>query len=151
YAVPSSKVKHGQTLAKTMLGEPILIGRDANGKVFAMRDICPHQGVPLSEGSFDGCEIECPFHGWRFDTSGICVDIPALVEGQRFNICAVKTKSYPCTELQGNVWVYFGDETDKLPEVPRASMLDELIYARTETSFTIPSHFDYHAVALLDP
>ena len=57
-------------LAKTLLGEPILIGRDAAGAPFALRDLCPHRGVPLSCGSFDGKEVECCYHGWRFATDG---------------------------------------------------------------------------------
>ena len=72
-ALPSSQLRSGQ-LAKTMLLEqPLVIGRDRPGKPFALRDSCPHRGMPLSCGHFDGQQIECSYHGWRFDAhSGQC-------------------------------------------------------------------------------
>ena len=59
YAAPGHLVRRGRTVARTMLGEPLLIGRDRAGGVFALRDICPHRAMPLSFGAFDGAEIEC--------------------------------------------------------------------------------------------
>src|SRR5437762_100035 len=65
-----------------MLGEPVLLGRDEAGAVFALRDICPHRGMPLSAGNFDGGEIECCYHGWRFAPDGRCTAIPSLVRSE---------------------------------------------------------------------
>src|SRR3954466_16177691 len=79
YALPGHRLKRGAMLAKTLLGEPLLIGRDAAGVPFALRDLCPHRGVPLSCGRFDGREVECCYHGWRFATDGRCTAIPSLV------------------------------------------------------------------------
>ncbi len=151
FATLSDKVKTGKTISKEMLGELILIGRDKDGKVFAMRDICPHQGVPLSAGSFDGCKLQCPYHGWRFDTSGVCTEIPDLAECNKMNVGAYKTPSFPCEEVQGCIWVYFGDAKDNLPEIPSAPLLDGGTFALTSTTLRLPNHFDYHVVALLDP
>jgi len=83
------------TLAKVMLGEPILIGRDAGGAPFVLRDPCPHRGMPLSAGRFDGREVECCYHGWRFDTGGRCTSIPSLVPGRAFTSEHIRTRSYP--------------------------------------------------------
>lgn len=69
-AVPGRELPRGKMLGKMLLGQSMLLGRDANGEVFAMRDICPHRGIPLSHGQFDGREIECCYHGWRFNCSG---------------------------------------------------------------------------------
>ena len=137
-------------VAKTMLGQPILVGRDSAGKAFAMQDICPHQAVPLSSGSFDGREIQCCFHGWKFNTSGVCTDIPALCSDQKMNLCGIKTKSYPCQEVQGTVWVFIGDQTDDLPEVPRAPGLDGYSYDQTGCTLYLPNHIDYNVAALID-
>src|SRR6188474_106088 len=82
YAAPSRKLRPGRMLARTMLGEPVLLVRERDGSVFALRDICPHRGMPLSEGRFDGREIECCYHGWRFTADGHCTAIPSLVDGQ---------------------------------------------------------------------
>src|SRR5204863_9591714 len=105
YAASGRKVARGRTLARTMLGEPILIGRDRAGAVFALRDLCPHRGMPHSFGAFDGSEIECCYHGWRFATDGHCTLIPSLVEGQVFDLASVGVARYPAREVQGNIWV----------------------------------------------
>lgn len=151
FAVASSELKRGKMLPKTMLGEPILLGRDSNGKAFAMRDICPHQAVPLSKGCFDGKEVMCCFHGWKFDTSGTCTSIPSLTKEQDFPLCKIKTPNYPVREVRGAVWVYFGDQTDDLPDVPEAPGLGELLYEQTTTTLLLPTHIDYAALALIDP
>lgn len=150
YAVAGYRLKPGKTIQKKMLGELVLIGRDKAGKPFAMRDVCPHQGVPLTQGRFDGGEIECCFHGWRFGTDGICTAIPALVSDQQFKVCNIKTKSYPCVERQGNIWVFFGDKTDNLPEVPYAPGIDGLRTSQTTTTLLLDNHIDYNAVSLID-
>ena len=106
YAIPGARLKPRKMLGKVMLGEPVLIGRDADGVPFALRDICPHRGMPLTAGHYDGCEIECCYHGWRFDTAGRCTAIPALVPGQAFTPGRVRVRNYPAREVQGNIWVY---------------------------------------------
>src|SRR5690242_21247821 len=65
YALPSFRLRRRAVAPKLMLGEPLLIGRDGAGAPFAVRDLCPHRGMPLSAGRFDGQEIECCYHGWR--------------------------------------------------------------------------------------
>src|SRR5579872_5442898 len=72
----------GQRLATAMLLEvPLVLGRTSDGKAFAMRDSCPHRGIPLSYGRFDGKAVECSYHGWRFDAcSAQCVEIPSRVD-----------------------------------------------------------------------
>ena len=151
YAVPAESLKRGKTVTKIMLGEPLLIGRDSDGKPFAMRDICPHQGVPLSKGGFDGQKVSCCFHGWCFDTKGVCTDIPSLVDGQSFNVSSIKTKSYPCCESQGSIFVYFGDKQNDLPPPPMAPGLEGLTWSKTTTTLLLPTHIDYAAAALIDP
>ena len=111
YAAPSRAVRRGGMLARQMLGEPVLLGRNRHGRVFALRDICPHRGMPLSEGGFDGGEIECCYHGWRFTTEGRCTAIPSLVAGQDFDLERIGVPAYPAREAQGNIWVFFGSDS----------------------------------------
>src|SRR5215470_20244067 len=75
-ALRSSEIR-GSRLATAMLLEiPLVLGRTSDGRAFAMRDSCPHRGIPLSYGHFDGTTVECSYHGWRFDgCSGQCVEI----------------------------------------------------------------------------
>jgi 3-phenylpropionate/trans-cinnamate dioxygenase ferredoxin subunit len=59
-------VAEGETLGVEVAGEPVAIVR-TRGEVFAIRDVCSHAEVPLSEGDVDGCTVECWLHGSRFD------------------------------------------------------------------------------------
>ena len=118
YAAPGREVGRGRTIARIMLGEKVLLGRDRAGAVFALRDICPHRGMPLSFGAFDGTEIECCYHGWRFATDGRCTAIPSLVPGQAFDLARIAVARYPAREVQGNIWVYFGSDPGTAPDIP---------------------------------
>ncbi|WP_334175998.1 aromatic ring-hydroxylating dioxygenase subunit alpha [Pseudoxanthobacter sp.] len=106
-ALPGAMVRPGAMVTKTLLGEPVLIGRGRDGGVFALRDICPHRGIPLSYGRFDGETVACCYHGWRFDTAGVCREIPSLREDQKVDVERIRCGSYPCVERNGLIWVYF--------------------------------------------
>ncbi len=150
FALPGPWLKRGQMLAKTMLGQPVLLARDADGKPFALRDICPHRGIPLSRGRFDGREVECCYHGWRFGGDGRCTAIPSLTEGQKFNLDRVRVRRYPCREVQGNIWVYFGDEDDAPGDPPAVPEIGDRQPALIET-IHFPSPLDHAVVGLMDP
>lgn len=150
FAFPSEKIKKGQIKTKEILNEPVLIGRDNDGKLFAMRDICPHQAVALSAGEFDGKSVECPFHGWRFDTNGICIEVPSLCSDQKLNLCGIRSRTYPVKEVLDSIWVYFGDRPQELPEVPYAPGLDGVKYQKLTTTLQLPTHIDFAVAALID-
>ncbi|HEX7008135.1 MAG TPA: aromatic ring-hydroxylating dioxygenase subunit alpha [Alphaproteobacteria bacterium] len=151
FALPSTALRRGRMTARRLLGEPLLFGRAADGTPFALRDICPHRGIPLSYGRFDGAEIECCYHGWRFDTGGRCTAIPSLVEGQRLDLSRIRVPSLPCREAQGCIWIYWGDgdaptgDIVTLPDVPegRAAGIAE--------TMTFPCAIDHAVVGLMDP
>ena len=90
-----------------LLGEPVLIGRMRDGEAFALRDICPHRGVPLSAGRVtpEGT-VECPYHGWRFKADGQCSLIPSLVGGEPIKPESIRVRAYPVREQDGLIWVY---------------------------------------------
>ena len=92
--------------ALTLAGERLVLFRDAQGRVSALHDQCPHRGVKLSLGkvSKDGC-LECPFHGWRFASSGACTHIPLnpMPEEKRQRYAAT---AFPVQERGGLIWVY---------------------------------------------
>ncbi|HEV2336649.1 MAG TPA: aromatic ring-hydroxylating dioxygenase subunit alpha [Stellaceae bacterium] len=118
YAMPSRALRPGTVTPRLMLGEPVVIGRDRDGTAFALRDICPHRGVPLSGGRFDGAEIQCPYHGWRFDRAGQCKAIPSLTPSDNFDVGRIRVKPYPVVERYGNIWVFFGSDPAAAPDVP---------------------------------
>ena len=151
FALPGGRLRNGRTVAKMLLGEPLLLGRAADGTVFALRDVCPHRGIPLHHGRFDGREIECCYHGWRFDPAGRCVAIPSLSPGQALDVGRIRVKSYPAREVQGNIWVFFGDTPeDSAPEIPTIPELGERIPDLYE-SVRMPCAIDHAVIGLMDP
>ena len=150
FALPAASLRRGRMLATTLLGEPLLLCRGGDGAAFALRDICPHRGIPLSCGSFDGREVECCYHGWRFDASGRCTAIPSLVPGQELDIGRIGVKAYPVREVQGNLWIYFGDDPDGAPEVPVMPAIGERAPDLFE-SMRFPCSIDHAVVGLMDP
>ncbi len=151
FALPGSALRPGQMAPKTLLGEPLLLGRDNAGGVFALRDICPHRGIPLRYGRFDGAEIECCYHGWRFRPDGRCTAIPSLVEGQSFDLSKIRAKGFPAREVQGNIWVYVGeDDPATAPEIPVVADIGERAPGMFER-LSFPSAIDHAVVGLMDP
>ncbi len=82
-------------------GQPLVLFRDADGKVAALLDRCPHRLVALSGGTVKAGEIECPYHGWRFNGQGRCTAIPGAME----DIPAYKVKRFHAQEHEGAVFV----------------------------------------------
>lgn len=158
-ALPGASLNRGSTTAKTLLGEPLLIGRTNDGKVFALRDICPHRGIPLRHGSFDGEEVTCCYHGWRFAPDGRCTAIPSLVDGQTVHMDRIRAGAFPCREVQGNIWVFIPDtknppgnqlDEDALPPVPQVPGFENTAPNVSLVS-PFPCHTDHAAFGLMDP
>ncbi len=147
-------LKPGAMRRQLLLGEPVMLGRTRQGEVFALRDICPHRGVPLSAGQVlaEGT-VECPYHGWRFRTDGVCSMIPSLVEGQDMDPAKVRVRAYPAREQDGLVWVYMAAEgqetaapTGEPPRVPLAGARP-----RWSMSQTFHCPIDHAVIGLMDP
>jgi phenylpropionate dioxygenase-like ring-hydroxylating dioxygenase large terminal subunit len=98
----------GNRLATAMLLEvPLVLGRTSDGMAFAMRDSCPHRGIPLSYGRFDGKTLECSYHGWKFAAcTGRCVEIPSLTSQDKLKVERIFAGHYPCEERDGYFWVH---------------------------------------------
>jgi len=121
----SASLKPGAMRREMLLGEPVLLGRGRDGAVFAMRDICPHRGVPLSAGTIlpEGT-VQCPYHGWRFRKDGVCSLIPSLAPGQDMDCTRIQVRSYPVREQDGLIWVYVASKPGEAPksEPPEVSL-----------------------------
>lgn len=150
FALPGHALRRGRTVARTLLGEPVLLGRAADGTPFALRNICPHRGIPLSYGTFDGCEVECCYHGWRFDTTGRCTAIPSLYEGQKLTTGKIGVAAYPAREVQGNVWLFFGDNPGTAPPPPEIPEIGDVVPKLFER-MRVPAAIDHAVVGLMDP
>ena len=151
YALPSKRLRPGKTLARIFLGEPLLFARSRDGRAFALRDICPHRGIPLHAGRFDGAEVECPFHGWRFDSAGRCTTIPSLVADDKFDPGRIRVKTYPVRETQGNIWVFFGDEPEGAAEIPVLPEVAPDQQPDLTMSMRVPCAIDEAVFGQMDP
>ena len=101
----SDELKPGKALGKRFAGQPIALIRGKNGVVFALEDRCAHRQVPLHLGVVEGEQVKCHYHGWAYDQSGKCVDVPYLGKDRLPN----GVRSYPCREVDGLVFVFPGD------------------------------------------
>jgi phenylpropionate dioxygenase-like ring-hydroxylating dioxygenase large terminal subunit len=154
-ALPGSGVKAGATVARTLLGEPLLIGRDKAGSVFALRDACPHRGIPLRYGSFDGETVTCCYHGWRFDRTGTCVEIPSLREDQQVDLSKIRCGALPCVERNGLVWIYFARDGETpsgdQAEPPAMPVFADADAPTLSIVLPFPCSTDHAAFGLMDP
>jgi nitrite reductase/ring-hydroxylating ferredoxin subunit len=151
-AALASPFRAGVMQRVMLLGEPLAIGRDRSGSLFALRDICPHRGVPLSAGKIMADDsVQCPYHGWRFRKDGVCSAIPSLVEGQELDPNRIKVRAYPILEQDGLLWVYMaarpGAEPKDLP--PKVPMIDARI--RWTEAQTFHCSIDHAVIGLMDP
>lgn len=92
-------------LARTLLGDPVVLYRQDDGTAVALEDRCPHRNLPLSMGEVCGKHIVCAYHGLAYDSAGKCVRVPA----QENIPAAAKVRSYPLVERDGALWIWMGD------------------------------------------
>lgn len=147
----ASSLGPGAMRREMLLGEPVLLGRMRDGELFAMRDICPHRGVPLSAGKvLSENTVECPYHGWRFRRDGICSAIPSLVEGQDLDPEKIRVRAYPVREQDGLIWVYMAARNETpLTEPPRVPAAHAI--PRWHEAQTFPCDIDHAVIGLMDP
>jgi len=90
-----------------LLGEKLIGFRDSDGRVGLLDHSCPHRGASLFYGRNEGCGLRCVYHGWKFDVTGQCLDMPNEPAESDFKT-RVKAKAYSCQERGGVVWTYMG-------------------------------------------
>jgi nitrite reductase/ring-hydroxylating ferredoxin subunit len=97
----------GSPLRVRLLGENLIGYRTASGAVGLMQDSCPHRGASLFYGRNEGEGLRCVYHGWKFDPSGRCVEMPSEPAESAFKD-KVRARAYPCVERAGLIWTYMG-------------------------------------------
>jgi phenylpropionate dioxygenase-like ring-hydroxylating dioxygenase large terminal subunit len=143
YVVCRARDLRDRPLARTVLGIPMVLFRDGGGEAAALLDRCPHRGVPLSLGRVEDGQLECSYHGWRFDTEGVVRRVPALCAAHEAK--GRCTPAYPVRELDGFVWVW--PDTDAVPDVEpfRFPHLDDPRYSSVYD--VVEAEGSLHAVA----
>jgi len=150
-ATLAAPFKPGVMRREMLLGEPVAIGRLKNGELFALRDICPHRGVPLSAGRIlaEG-SVECPYHGWRFQRDGVCSKIPSLAGHEDLEAEKIRVRSYPVREQDGLIWVYMAARpgTPAQSEPPPIGVAGTIRWTETQT---FHCDIDHAVIGLMDP
>lgn len=103
-ACRSRALGDGHPLRAMLQGSPLVLFRGPGGRPAALEDRCPHRNAPLSAGRVRGGEIECGYHGWRYDAGGSCLAVPGL--SARPHARATRAAAHACLEQDGYVWVY---------------------------------------------
>ena len=101
----AAELKKGP-VSKTVLGRRLVAFRTAAGRVAVIDAYCSHLGADLGCGKVVGETIQCPFHGWRYGTDGVCAHIPASAEIPGF----ARLRSYPVEERHGYIFVFNGQQ-----------------------------------------
>jgi len=116
YIVCQSNQLRNKPLARTLLGQPIVLFRSQTGQAIAFVDRCPHRNAPLSAGWVNAGNLVCPYHGWQFNSTGDCQLVPGLcATDEPANPPARRVSSYPVVEQDGLIWVYPGEPPSASP------------------------------------
>ena len=103
--------------AVRLLGQDMVLFRDEQGQFALLDRDCPHRGADLSFGRYEGDGLRCPFHGWKFDTTGQCIETPAEPAGSK--LCTrIKQRQYPLLQRSGVLFGWFGPEGQTPPPFP---------------------------------
>jgi phenylpropionate dioxygenase-like ring-hydroxylating dioxygenase large terminal subunit len=120
--------RDGAPLRVRLLGESLIAFRATSGAVGLVRDSCPHRGASLFYGRNEHEGLRCVYHGWKFDVTGRCVDMPSEPAESNFR-GKVRAVAYPCVERAGLVWAYLGprETPPPLPDLEPATLADSSV------------------------
>jgi phthalate 4,5-dioxygenase oxygenase subunit len=90
-----------------LLAENLIAFRVTSGEAGIVANACPHRGASLFFGRNEEEGLRCVYHGWKFDVTGACVDMPSEPAESNFK-SKVRARAYPTYESNGIVWTYMG-------------------------------------------
>jgi phenylpropionate dioxygenase-like ring-hydroxylating dioxygenase large terminal subunit len=156
-ALRTDRLRKGKLATALLLGVPLVLGRRNDGRIFALRDSCPHRGIPLSVGWFDGNRVTCRYHGWEFEPcSGQCALIPSLTSGDKLDATRIYATAFPCEERDGHAWVFVpGPGSGRkgaggLRPVPELKKFGPR-YRSAFLTADLPCNVDHGIIGLMDP
>ena len=98
----------GAPVRVQLLSEKLVAFRDTQGRLGLVDEFCAHRGVSLWFGRNEESGLRCPYHGWKYDVGGRCVEVPS--EPAESGYCErIRLKSYPLLDRGGVLWTYMGD------------------------------------------
>jgi vanillate O-demethylase monooxygenase subunit len=125
-------------LGRRVLGVPVVIYRASSGDVVAMEDRCVHRAYPLSDGRLDGDRLVCGYHGFVYDTSGCCVEVPSQ-ERPPQDACV---RTFPVHEQPPFVWIWLGEPgAATLRTPPRTPWFESPAWATTGETLHVQANY----------
>jgi phthalate 4,5-dioxygenase len=113
-----------------ILSERLIAFRDSQGRYGLMDEFCAHRGVSLWFGRNEESGLRCAYHGWKYDVTGQCIEVPS--EPESGNFCAnVKLRAYPLVKVGDILWTYMGDPQTR-PPLPEF----EFVHVPPEQTYT---------------
>ncbi|MCT7661863.1 Rieske 2Fe-2S domain-containing protein [Mycobacterium deserti] len=121
---------HCDPIEITLLGEPLVAFRGADGRIGLLDRFCPHRRASLALARNEDCAVRCVYHGWKVDADGNVLETPPEPPNSRF-AQSIKHTAYPTREAGGMVWTYMGppESTPPFPEWPFNTVPAENIWA----------------------
>ena len=127
YAACRSDDLHERPIARAIFDVPLVLFRGAADRASALLDRCAHRNSPLSLGAVDAAgHLACPYHGWRFDGTGACREVPGLIE--RDTETGRKVPSFATCEQDGFVWVWARADSEPVGAPLRIPRSDDPAY-----------------------
>jgi phenylpropionate dioxygenase-like ring-hydroxylating dioxygenase large terminal subunit len=123
YVILESKDVKRKPVSIKRLGEDLVLWRDGDAQVICAQNRCPHRGAALSLGRVVNGNIECPYHGFQYNNEGQCILVPCNPKDSPIPP-RLKIKTFITKEAYGFIWLWWGEKTDKLPDIP---WFDELL------------------------
>src|SRR5262245_35105993 len=115
-AMPSYELPSPDSPPKRLrlLGEDLVAYRDTEGRVGVLAQACPHRGASLFFGRNEEAGLRCVYHGWKFDVTGQCTDMPSEPAESNFK-SKIKATAYPARDVNHMVWIYMGPRSTPPP------------------------------------
>ena len=147
YAVGWAEEFGDRLVERQVCGEKLALFRKPDGRVAAIHGICPHRFASLAKGKIIGHEaVECPYHGIRFDSSGVCVHNPHGIIPP-----AARVRSYRAVERHSLLWLWWGnsEEADE-SLIPDFSCLTSAKYRTLHGTIVTHAHYELVTDNLMD-
>lgn len=135
-------------LPRQLLGQPVVLYRQRSGTAVALEDRCPHRFAPLHMGRLVDDQIECAYHGLRFDCSGACSFNP---HGNGQIPAKARVRSYPLVERYRLLWIWMGDPTGADPAaIPELEFLSDPAFQNVKGYTLAEGHFELMTDNIMD-
>lgn len=127
-----------EVLARVILKEPVVLYRRLDGTPVALEDRCAHRRLQLSMGHLVGDDLQCRYHGLRYDCTGKCIKIP----GQKTIPKNLRVRSYPIVERHKFIWIWMGaaERADE-SKIPDFHLLDDPAWCPTGDRYHVPANY----------